>query len=175
MIIIYPTETCYGLGCSAFDKEGIKKIYELKKRDSSKPLILLVDSIKMWKQIAKVSKKAEALAKKHWPGALTIIQPKKSCIPDLLAKEEIGVRLSPHRIPNKLIKELKAPIVSTSANIAGGKTPYSIGEIPESIKKHADKIIDYGKLEFNPASTVIKIEKNKVLLVRKGSIENFEL
>ncbi|MFA5303202.1 MAG: L-threonylcarbamoyladenylate synthase [Candidatus Nanoarchaeia archaeon] len=174
MMLIYPTETCYGLGCSAFDKEAINKIYELKKRDSAKPLIILVDSIKMWKQIAKVSKKAEALALKYWPGALTIIQPKKSCIPDLLAKEEIGVRWSPHRIPNKLIKELKAPLVSTSANISGGKTPYSISEIPEQIKKHADKIIDYGKLEFNPASTVIKIEKSKVIIIRKGSITNID-
>lgn len=171
MIFIYPTETCYGLGCSAFDKEGIKKIYDLKKRDSDKPLIVLVDSIEMFKEIAYVSKKAEMLANKYWPGPLTIIQPKKEVIPDLIADKEIGVRWSPHKVPSELIKELKAPIVSTSANLSGEKTPYSISDIPDSIKEKVDRIIDDGNLDNNPPSTVINIKQDKIIIVRKGSIK----
>jgi len=101
MLIIYPTETCYGLGCEAANKEDIKKIYELKGRDSSKPLIVLVNSIEMWKKIAKVSKEALALAVKYWPAPLTIVQPKKNIIPDILARKEVGVRWSPHPAPSK--------------------------------------------------------------------------
>lgn len=171
MIIIYPTETCYGLGCSAYDKESIQKIYSLKNRDSNKPLIVLVDSIKMWKRIAKVSKKAEKLARKHWPGALTIVQPKKKIIPDELAKKEVGVRISPHQIPNKLIDELKAPLVSTSANLSGGENPYSIDDIPLIIKKNADRIIDAKILEPNPPSTVVKVTKNNIEVLRDGSVK----
>lgn len=171
MIIVYPTETCYGIGCSAYDKESIKKIYKLKKRRSSKPLIVLVDSIKMWKKIAKVNKKALELAKKYWPCPLTIVTKKKKIIPDILTKEFIGVRISPHPIPNKLIKELKAPLVSTSANLSNGKNPYSLRSIPKEIRNKVDRLIDRGKLPRCPPSTVVKVDNNKIFVLRKGSIK----
>jgi L-threonylcarbamoyladenylate synthase len=171
MLIIYPTETCYGIGCSIFDTEGIKKIYELKKREKNKSLIVLVNSIKMWKKIAKVSKVAQNLAMKYWPGPLTIIQPKKSKVSNLICDEEIGVRWSSHLVPNQLINELNAPIISTSANISGEKNPYSISEISNSIKENVDKIIDKGNLKTNPPSTVINIKNDKIKIIRKGNIK----
>lgn len=170
MIIIYPTETCYGLGCSAFDKSSIKKVYDIKARDTNKPLIVLVDSIESWKKIASPSKTALELAKKYWPGPLTIVTKKKSIIPDELAKDFIGVRISSHEIPNALIKELGCPIVSTSANLAGGLTPYSINDIPKYILDRADWVIDVGTLPNNPPSTVVKVDGEKVTVLRQGAI-----
>lgn len=171
MLFVYPTETCYGLGCSAFDKESIKKIYKIKKRDSNKPLIILVNSIKMWKSIAKVSKKALKIAEDYWPGALTIVQPKKKNIPEVLTKDEVAVRWSPHPVPNALIKRLNnTPIVSTSANLSGGKNPYKISDIPYSIIDEVDEVIDNGKLIHNPPSTVIKVINDEVIILRRGSV-----
>jgi L-threonylcarbamoyladenylate synthase len=170
MIIIYPTETCYGLGCSAFDESSIKKIYDIKARDTNKPLIVLVDSIDEWKKIASPSKTALDLAKKYWPGPLTIVTKKKKVIPDVLSKEDIGVRISSHEIPNILIKQLGYSIVSTSANLSGGLTPYSISDISKYVLDRADWVIDVGTLPNNPPSTVVKVDNEKIIVLRQGAI-----
>ncbi len=170
MIFVYPTETCYGIGCSVFNKEEIKKIYELKKRPENKPLIVLVNSILMWKSISSVSERALGLARKYWPGPITIIQPKKKCIPNILTKKDLGVRWSPHSVPNKIISGLGEPIVSTSANISGEDNPYSIDDIPESILENVDRIFDEGELEYNPPSTVVSVSDDEIKILRKGSI-----
>jgi L-threonylcarbamoyladenylate synthase len=170
MIIIYPTETCYGIGCSALDIEGVKKIFELKKRPNEKPFIVLVDSIDMLKKIARVNKTALELAEKYWPGPLSIVLPKKDIIPDEVSKGYIACRISSNKVANKIIKEIKAPLISTSANISGKPSPYSIKDIDESLIKGADLIIDKGELEKNPPSTVVKIDGEKIIMLRKGSI-----
>ncbi|VVB76518.1 Threonylcarbamoyl-AMP synthase [Candidatus Tiddalikarchaeum anstoanum] len=171
MIIIYPTETCYGMGCSAFDEDSIRKIYDLKGRDPNKPLIVLVDSIKMWEDLAVINKEALRLARKYWPGPLTIVTKKKKIVPCCLAKDYIGVRISSHEIPNVLIKQLGCPLVSTSANLSGGLTPYSIKDISNVILEKADWIIDIGKLPDNPPSTVVKVEEDgSITEIRKGGI-----
>lgn len=170
MIYIFPTETCYGLGCSAFDIKGIKRIYKIKKRDKNKPLLVLVSDFKMWKKIAKVNKIALRLAKKYWPGALTIITEKKKIIPDILSKEGIAVRYSSNKIANILIKELKAPLIATSANLSGQKENYSVKEIPDKIKKKVNLIINIGKLKKNLPSTIVDTRNNKIEIVRKGKI-----
>ena len=170
MIFVYPTETCYGLGCSAFNRKEIMKIYRLKKRPLSKPMIVLVDSIIMWKTICDVSSEALVFARKYWPGPVTIIQPKKKCIPDILTERDLGVRISSHPAPNRIIKNLRVPIVSTSANISGGKNPYSIKDIPKSILDSVGQVFDEGELPYSPPSTVIRIESNKIKVLRKGRI-----
>jgi len=170
MIIIYPTETCYGIGCSALDKEEVKKIFELKKRPNEKPFIVLVDSINMLKKIARVNKTALELAKKYWPGPLSIVLPKKNIIQNEVSKDYIACRISSNRFANEIIKEIKAPLISTSANLSGKPSPYSIKEIDESLIKGADLIIDKGELEKNPPSTVVKIDGEKIIMLRKGSI-----
>ncbi len=170
MIIIYPTETCYGIGCSALDKEEVKKIFELKKRPKDKPFIVLVDSIDMLKKIAKVNKTALELAKKYWPGPLSIVLPKKRVIPNEVSKDYIACRISSNKSANRIIKKINAPLISTSANISGKPSPYSINEIDESLIKGADEIIDKGELPKNPPSTVVKINGKKIIILRNGSI-----
>ncbi len=171
MLFVYPTETCYGLGCNISDEEGIKKIYSLKKRDSSKPLIVLVNSISMWKKIAYVEKKALELAKKYWPAPLTIIQRKKPSVSDLISKDTIAVRWSPHPVPNKIISIFNEPIVSTSANISGKSNPYSINDVPKRIRYNVDEIFDWGRLKRKKPSTVVLVQDGKVKLIRSGPIE----
>lgn len=170
MLFVYPTETCYGLGCSAYNKKDIKKIYKLKKRPADNPMIVLVNSILMWKSICEVSAEALKLAEKYWPGPITILQPKKKVIPAILTKKDLGVRWSPHPVPNKIIRELGEPIVSTSANISGGKNPYNINDIPDSILKAVDQVFDEGILKPTLPSTVVKIENKQVMVLRKGPI-----
>jgi len=170
MLYIFPTETCYGLGCSAFDVKGINEIYKIKKRAKNKPLLVLVSDFKMWRKIAKVNKTALKLAEKYWPCALTIITEKKKIIPDILSKKGIAVRISGNKIVNLLIKELKAPLIATSANLSGKKEPYSVKEIPEEIKGKVNLVINVGRLKKNLPSTVVDTRNNKIKIVRKGKI-----
>ena len=171
MLFIYPTETCYGLGCGFFNENDVRRIYELKRRSEDKPLIVLVNSIKMWKSIAKVDKAALKLAKKFWPGPLTIIQPKRKVVPDIVSSGSIAVRWSSHPVPNKIIEALNEPIVSTSANLSGKKNPYSVKEVPKSIRNGVDEIFDWGKLPRTKPSTVVSVADGKIRVVRSGPIE----
>lgn len=170
MIIIYPTETCYGIGCSAYDEKSIKKIYEIKKREKNKPLITLVDSIENFQKICKASPKAIEYAKKYWPGPLTIVQPKRN--PKILKGfNSIGARVSSNKWANRLIKMLGAPIISTSANLSGEPPAYSLKEMPQEILKKADLIIDKGELKKNPPSTVISFNDDKLIMLRQGKLK----
>ena len=169
-IIIYPTETCYGLGCNALDEDAVKKIYELKQRPLEKNLIVIISDFDMWEKIAYVTTKAREIAKKYWPGPLTIIQKKKELVPDILNPENIAVRISSNEVASKIAKKSGVPIVSTSANLSGGLNPYTIEDIPGSILQRVDLVIDGGKLPVKMPSTVIEVVNNKVKIIRQGQI-----
>jgi len=166
-IIIFPTETCYGLGCDAFNEEAVKKIYRTKKRPKGKPLLVIISDFKMWRKIAIPNKEAEEYAKKVWPGPVTIVQRKRGIVPTAVAKGRIGCRISSNKIATRIAKECRVPVVATSANVGGGRNPYSIKEIPVRIKNSADYIIDAGALPGKKPSKVVDIKNGKIKELRK--------
>jgi L-threonylcarbamoyladenylate synthase len=175
-VFVYPTETCYGLGCDATQPALVKRIYQVKCRDFNKPLSIIVADLHMAKQYAEFSPIALQLAKQHWPGPLTLVLPSKVL---LLDKDNfIALRVSSNPIATIISRMLNKPIVATSANVSGQKDCYSVKEVFvqfEGRQNQPDFIIDGGELERRLPSTVVKIVEGDVEVVREGEIKVFNV
>lgn len=143
-VILYPTDTVWGIGCSALSEEAIGKIYKIKQRSESKSMIVLVDTIERLKTyVEELPEIALGLIRKA-EKPLTIIYPKAMNLPlGLVASDgSIAIRIVNHPFCRKLIAEINAPLVSTSANISGEPTPMSYEDISTAIKSQMDLIIE---------------------------------
>lgn len=173
-LVIYPTDTLYGLGCNALDEDAIKRVFDAKGRSKSKALSIAVSDIEMMKEYAEIPKAAEKVAEAFLPGPLTIVLKKKN-LPDALTGglPEVGIRIPESDITRRLIELLGAPITATSANISGKAPPASADEATSQITE-ANIVLDGGKLGEGVPSTVIDLsEKPKIL--REGAIKRAEL
>ena len=172
-IVIFPTETVYGIGTNGFDEKSIKKIYELKRRDSNKPISLLVSNMEMVEMVAKdISDLEYKLMRKFWPGPFTIILKKKSIVPDVLTSngDTVGVRMPSGEIAKKLIEYAEVPIAAPSANISGKPSGTDINDIMKDFEGKVDCIIDNGISELGVASTIVKVVDNIPYVLREGII-----
>jgi len=177
-ICIFPTDTVYGIGTNALDEKACKKIYEIKNRDRQKPLIVLVSDIEMLNRIVEdINDIEKKLIETFWPGPLTIIFKKKAIISDVLtdSKQYVGVRMTNGEIAKLIIEKAKVPIVAPSANISGSPTEINPKKIREQFEEKVDYIIDYGILESDTTSTVVKVEENKIHILREGKISRERL
>ena len=169
-LIIFPTDTVYGIGCSIYDIYNIDKIYEIKKRDKSKPLACLCYDLEQIKSIAYVDDLATKLINKYLPGCLTLILKSKPEVLEKIGYETIGVRIPDCDIALNILKEF-GPMLTTSVNDSG-QTP--INEYEEIFKKYSD-LVDQIYPPFNNSSnvssTVIKIVDGKIELLREGTIK----
>jgi len=178
-IIIYPTDTCYGIGVDATNRKAIKKIIALKGRDFKKPISVIVKNFKMAQEIGEFNSQAKKLFKKNLPGPLTLIIKKKKSIyqlPNILTakKREIGIRMPNNKIALELVKKFNKPITTTSANISNKLECYSKQEILKQFKKNIrniDLILDIGKLPKIKPSTIIEIIGEKIKILRPGPIK----
>ncbi len=171
-VVLLPTDTIYGLMCDATNIEAVDKIYRMKNRDYSKPMLILVSNIDMLNKYCKVENDTEKmLIDKYFPGEMTIILKRKEDIPLLVTsgKDTIGVRIPNNKELLSIISKLDRPLVSTSANISNSINITSIDLLDERIKKEADYIYDGGVVNNN-ASTVVKVDDNKVVILREGNL-----
>lgn len=179
-IIIYPTDTVYGVG-GIIEEETLIKIYKAKSRSFSSPLIALVNSLEKVKEIAfienKNQEKIEKLIKAFWPGGLTIILKKKEVVPSIMVSngETVGVRMPNHKKALEIIESAGGILATTSANISGENTPSSFEELSEEFKKRVDIIVNGGKCPIGTASTIIDISSENVKILREGSISKLEI
>ena len=172
-IVIFPTETVYGIGTNGFNEESIRKIYEIKKRDFSKPISLLVSNMEMVKMVAEdISDLEYALMEKFWPGPFTIILKKKKDVPDILTAngDTVGIRMPSGEIAKKIIEYAGVPIATPSANISGKPSGTNIGNIIKDFDGKVDCIIDSGESKLGVASTIVKVINNVPYILREGSI-----
>lgn len=177
-IAILPTSTIYGICTNAFNEESVKRIYDVKKRDVSKPLIVLVNSKEMLNNITYgLNDLEEKITEKFWPGPLTVILKKKNNISDVVTanKQTLGVRWDSNFVINKILEIAKVPIVAPSANISGHNNADSIESIEEEVKRKVDYIVNIGKLTNLETSTLIQIEKEDIKILREGRIKKDEL
>lgn len=163
--VIYPTETVYGIGVDAYSNIAIKKLFNIKKRDITKPVSIAVSSVDMIREVAYVDELSKKFIDLLLPGPITIILPAKEILPESLTGENgtIGIRMPDHHIALKLISMFGRPITSTSANISGQPAPKS----PDKIEINCDFFLDGGTLPGIP-STVVDITKHVIL--REGSM-----
>lgn len=166
-IVLYPTDTLYGLAVNAFNEEAVKRLYRLKKRPLNKPISICLPDTKWIGKVAHLNPKVEKLINKLLPGPFTIILKKKITVPQILTggSEKIGIRIPDNIISRELSKEF--PITSTSANISGMKTHNNIKDIIQQIGE-VDLAIDAGPLKGG-ASTVIDLTMDPPKILRKGA------
>ncbi|MFA5135029.1 MAG: L-threonylcarbamoyladenylate synthase [Patescibacteria group bacterium] len=173
-IVVYPTDTAYGLAANALDEEAIGKLFIIKRR-VQKPLPIIVDSQKLLRAVATVGKKEQELMKKHWPGALTIILKRKDSVPAslTLGLPTIGVRIPDSKVALELVKIAGTPLTSTSANITGKGNCYNVecvSRMFQDAESQPDLILDAGELPEVPVSTVVRVEGSKVNVLREGPV-----
>jgi L-threonylcarbamoyladenylate synthase len=176
-IVAYPTDTSYGLAVDATNISAIKKLYKVKGRNFNKPVHIIPPNIGSAKKIVGWGRMAEKLAKRFWPGPLTFVLrlKAKGLGYRMLSAESgwLGIRMPKNQIALDLAKYLGEPITATSANRSGKPDSYSAADILSQFKKikfKPDVIINAGKLRERKPSTVIRIDKNQIILLRKGPV-----
>lgn len=173
-LIIYPTETCYGVGVVASNEEAVSKLLEYKKRPQGKAISIAVNSLLMAKKFVEVNKTAEKFYKEFLPGPITVISKSKHLLDKRLESESgtLGVRIPEFKLVLDLIAKTEKPITATSANSAGKKTPYTIEDVLNNLNKtqltQIALILDAGELPHNPPSTVIDTTKEDLKILRVG-------
>ncbi len=162
-IVVYPTETVYGIGANIFSEDALKKVFAIKKRVLNKPISIAVSGFEMMDDLAYISGRERCFIERFLPGPVTFILKKKKLTPDILAPGDyVGIRYPDHETAIKLIELAGVPITSTSANISGESPPKRV----EEIKIGADYILDFGECSGEP-STVVDLVNLKIL--RKGA------
>lgn len=172
-IVVFPTETVYGIGVNGLDKQAIEKLYKIKKRPIDKPISLLVSDMQMIKYLAKdISDIEYRIMRAFFPGPLTIILKKKEIIPDILTanKDTVGIRMPSDKVAQKLIEYVKSPIATTSANISGNLSGIEIKDIINDFGQNVDYYIDSGKSKIGTGSTIVEVINGIPCILRKGSI-----
>jgi L-threonylcarbamoyladenylate synthase len=168
-LVAFPTETVYGLGANALDASAVARIFSAKGRPHSSPLIVHVDSIEMARSLAaEWPDAAEKLAKRYWPGPLTLVVPKRPQIPDIVTAglPTVGLRMPAHPLALELIRAAGVPIAAPSANRFTELSPTMAGHVPEEL---ADYVLDGGPARVGIESTVLSLAGSPVLL-RPGVI-----
>ena len=176
-IIIYPTDTVYGVGASIDSLKGLQKIYEAKERNFNSPLIALLSKVEYIEKIAIIDEEKkiiiEKLASEFWPGALTIILNKKENVPGIMVSngETVGVRIPALKLAQDIIESVGGVLPTTSANISGEKTPRSFEELSEKFKARVEVIVDGGKSPLGIESTILDLTKTLPKILREGAIK----
>ncbi len=175
-IIIYPTDTVYGLGCDLSSKKGIERIYELKRRNRKQPLSFICSDLKHISQYAKVTDYAYKTMKRLLPGPYTFILEASRLVPKIILpkRSTTGIRVPDNQICLNLIKELGQPIISTSVKTTDGE---DLGD-PHKIEKHfgrtVDLIIDGGIIIPEPSSVISLVDDNiEIIRNGKGDVSAF--
>lgn len=179
-VILYPTDTVYGLGVDATSVEALRKIFGIKGRSTGNPMSVVVGSLKAAEPYVAVNGSARKLAKAFWPGPLTIVLRKKESLPPELTgdRETLGLRVPNNLFCLALAREFGMPYTTTSANKAGTGDCRSVEEVRTSLGKsfdHIDLVIDGGTLAAAMPSTVVDVTGAKLKILREGAITPHEI
>ncbi|MCI8330925.1 MAG: threonylcarbamoyl-AMP synthase [Bacilli bacterium] len=177
--IVFKTDTVYGIGTNAFDKEACEKVYEIKGRPKHKPLCVLITNISMLKlMVENINPIEQKLIDTFWPGPLTIkFRKKENVLPDIISAgdEYVRVRLLKEGLGYKIINSAGVPLVAPSANLSGSPTGINIKNITQELNGKVDYILDSGNVENDETSTIIEIENEKINIIREGKIKKEEI
>jgi L-threonylcarbamoyladenylate synthase len=174
-IVVFPTDTVYGIGCDPYNKEAVEKVYRIKNRKQGKLFPVLGFSKNELEKIANFSEKANKIAEKFWPGQLTLILPLKDekLKTSMNLENKVAVRV-PNNSCTLAILEQCNLIIGTSANVSGIESFVDPDECEKNISDY-DVFVDGGKISSKGESTVIEISENEVVIHRKGSISKEEI
>lgn len=154
-VACFPTRNLYGLGVDPFSQTAVDKVFELKGRDSRKPLLVLIPDLSWAARLADVGPLAQRFMERFWPGPLTIVLKAKADIPALAGSGKIGLRIDTHPVANMLLAATGGPITATSANFSGSPAVGDLKLLDAAFKARLDYILDAGMLPGGAGSTVI--------------------
>jgi L-threonylcarbamoyladenylate synthase len=174
-VVLYPTDTLYGLGADAFSNEAVDKIYALKGRDPQKPMHAIAQNLAMIETVGEVSVEAKILADAFWPGPLTLVLKKKIQTETGIARgiETIGVRIPNNAFCQAVSESFNGLVTTTSANLSGATPTFSVQDILRQLGGKAeliDFIIDEGTLPESKPSTIVDLSNGAPILLREGAI-----
>ena len=174
-VIIFPTDTVYGIGCNPYDVNAVKKIYEIKSREKIKSLPVLASSIQIVKQISIIDEFTENIIKKYWPGPLTLILKlkDKNLKKSLNLEDKIAVRIPNSECTLKLLNKCNL-LVGTSANVSGDSSFTDPQECMKNVKNY-DVFVDGGTITSKGESTIIEIENEKIRIIREGALKKEDI
>jgi len=177
-LLVYPTDTAYGLGANALNVAAVRKVYEVKARVISKPTHVVVKDWEMIVSLTFANELAKLLYDKFLPGPLTLVLPKRSFVPDILTANlpTLGVRIPKNPVTAFLSSFVPFPYTTPSANREGGKTPYSLEDVRKQVSlEKIDLVLDAGKLPTVSPSTMIDLSTLPSKIIREGPIKKIEL
>ena len=177
-IVSLPSETVYGLAGNALLDSTVEKIYQLKGRPSTNPLIVHVHGLEQAEELAEINHTARVLAKHFWPGPLTIILPKKPCIPDRISAglPSVALRAPAHPLFREVLQSLDFPLAAPSANLSNSTSPTCPQHILDSFGEKAPKVLEGGSCEIGLESTVVSlVDEENIQILRQGPISKEEL
>ena len=172
-LVAFPTETVYGLGANALDEEAARKTYEAKGRPSDNPLIIHIADIEALDEIVKeIPPAAHCLAKRFWPGPLTMIFEKSEIVPygTTGGLDTVAVRMPEHKVANMLIKLSGVPVAAPSANISGRPSPTTAAHCIEDLSGRIEAIVDGGASSIGVESTIVDLSGEDPVLLRPGAV-----
>lgn len=173
-VIIYPTDTLYGIGSNALDKKAVSRVFDIKERPLSKPLPMAVRNLKWAKGLAYIGRKQEVILNKVWPGRVTAIVAKRESVPDILTsgRKTAGMRVPDYPLINRMLKLFGYPITSTSANMSGQEPTNDINEIIKifsgRLARQPDLVLDAGILPKSEPSAIVDLTGDKPKISRIG-------
>ena len=170
-IVVYPTDTVYGLGCNPFNVAAVQKIKNIKRR-SNNPLPILAYDIENVGRIAILNDRAKKIAKRIWPGPITLVISKRKSLPDSITSSlnSVGVRIPNNQIALRLIKLCGGLLVGTSANKSGASSPTTAIEANKQIGDKVDMVLDGGPTILEKESTVVSLIEDRFKILRAGAI-----
>jgi len=177
-VVVYPTDTVYGLGCSALNSEAVERIYKVKQRPHHLPLpVLLADVSQLDVVVAPVPGVAQFLMRRFWPGGLTLVLPKAASLPAIVTagSDKVAIRIPSHAVPLAIIRGLGSPIIGTSANISDKPSPVTAEEAEQQLGKQVDLIIDAGRCPGGIESTIVDVTVETPVILRAGIISEGEI
>lgn len=173
-IVIFPTDTAFGIGCRIDVAESVKRVFDIKKRDYSKPLLALVDSMKMAEEYVSIPKNVqEKMLDVYWPGGLTVfLKCDLEKVPSIVRSntDSLALRLPAHDIIRYIIKQVGVPILATSANLSGNPTPYSLPEVDKELLSKVDFVLN-GECTFKKESTILDCTVEPWKIIRQGVVK----
>lgn len=177
-IVLFPTETVYGIGANGLSSTAVEKVYKAKGRSTKNPINLLVSNKEMIESIAKdITELEYKLMEAFFPGPFTIILKRKDIVPDIVTAggDTVGVRMPSGEIAKKLVEEAGVPIAAPSANLSGKPSGTNLNDIIEEFEDKVDYIIDGGYSQIGLESTIVKVVDNVPHILRPGAITDVQI
>ncbi len=171
-VVVFPTDTVWGVGAAVSSEKGLEKLYRVKKRDKNKPTAILVSNMHMAEKYGVFSEKVWNMGVRYWPGAVTLVVPEREgVVPELVSggTGKVGLRIPKHDGVVKMIDELGEGLVASSANVAGEEAPRLRGEICNQVLRAVDGVVE-GEAGEGVSSTVIDTTRRSLEVLREGSV-----